>query len=316
MSRLLIAFGLAVALAVPACTTEGPDAGAPATEAQREAAPPADAPAEPSPAPPEAPPQTPPEVAPEAPPEPVAPQGPPALAEDPVGLAQQIVAAEQAIRSDHASPQELADAGHVQQAAYRRLAATPGWRDAVLGAVPAELHGIVAAHVDAQTGLSALTTPQSQLPVWRILPPPPAEELLGHYREAEAAFGVGWEYLAAIHLVETRMGRIRGTSPAGAQGPMQFMPGTWAAYGEGDVNDPRDAILAAGRYLSANGAPGNMDNALFRYNRSNAYVRAITTYAEQMRADPRTYRGYYHWQVYYRTTEGDRLLPEGYDGSR
>jgi hypothetical protein len=58
-----------------------------------------------------------------------------------------------------------------------------------------------------------------------------------------------------------------------------------------------------------------MDRALFAYNRSDSYVRAISTYAAQLRADERLYRGYYHWQVYYRHVDGDRLLPEGYDGT-
>src|SRR3712207_536212 len=69
--------------------------------------------------------------------------------------------------------------------------------------------------------------PKPQPPAWRIVAPAPASELLGHYRAAEAAVGVPWQYLAAIHLVETRMGRIRGVSVAGAQGPMQFLPSTW-----------------------------------------------------------------------------------------
>jgi membrane-bound lytic murein transglycosylase B len=111
------------------------------------------------------------------------------------------------------------------------------------------------------------------------------------------------------------MGRIRGTSVAGARGPMQFMPGTWEQYGEGDIEDPRDAIRAAARYLRASGAPKDMDRALFAYNRSDAYVRAIRTYAELMGQDPRLYRGYYHWQVYYRHVDGDRLLPVGYDNA-
>lgn len=259
-------------------------------------------------------PQPDPSPEPTAAPEP-APADPPAPAGDAAGLASQITDAERTIRSDGATDAELAVAGHLQQAAYRRLAASGEWLDEVLARVPPDLHHSVTAHTQAQARLSALTTPQPRLPAWRIVAPPPADELLAYYREAQAAFGVGWEYLAAIHLVETRMGRIRGTSPAGAQGPMQFMPGTWEAYGEGDINDPRDAILAAGRYLSANGAPARMEAALFRYNRSDAYVHAISAYAAQMRADPRTYRGYYHWQVYYRTTEGDRLLPVGYDGA-
>ena len=117
-----------------------------------------------------------------------------------------------------------------------------------------------------------------------------------------------WEYLAAIHLVETRMGRIKGDSIAGAQGPMQFIPTTWAIYGRGgDITSNRDAIHAAARYLRATGAPADMARALRAYNNSARYVRAVTAYAQQIQADERAYLGYHAWQVYY----GDRLLPPG-----
>ena len=68
---------------------------------------------------------------------------------------------------------------------------------------------------------------------------------------------------------------------------MQFLPATWKAYGMGgDINDPHDAIFGAANYLKANGgAAGRMDNALFRYNNSNRYVRAVTLYAKQIEAD-------------------------------
>jgi membrane-bound lytic murein transglycosylase B len=116
-----------------------------------------------------------------------------------------------------------------------------------------------------------------------------------------------------VHLVETRMGRIRGTSTAGAQGPMQFLPSTWARWGGGgDINDPHDAILAAGRYLQASGAPGDLHRALYAYNHSEHYVRAVTLYAQQIEADPRAYLAYHAWQVYYITPRGDLWLEEGY----
>jgi hypothetical protein len=238
---------------------------------------------------------------------------PPPVAADPVAIAAQIVVAERAVRDRAVTGAELAWTGHLQQRIYRAIAARPEWRNAFLAAVPVDIRASVTANLDATSDLRATVVPGPDLPTaWRIVDPAPLDDLSRFYREAEVEFGVPWSYLASIHLVETRMGRIRGTSVAGAQGPMQFMPGTWAAYGEGDVNSDRDAIRAAARYLKANGAPANMPNALFRYNNSQRYVRAVTAYAEVMRAEPDAYRGYYSWQVYYLTTKGDILLPVGY----
>jgi hypothetical protein len=238
---------------------------------------------------------------------------PPVAASDPDSLALQIVGAERAVRDHNVTGADLAWFGHLQQLTYRRLAARPEWHDIVLGALPAGIRATATANADATADLRATVVPGPDLPTaWRIVDPAPSDDLARYYREAESEFGIPWAYLAAIHLVETRMGRIRGTSVAGAQGPMQFMPATWKAYGEGDVNSDRDAIRAAARYLRANGAPANMAGALFRYNQSQRYVRAVTAYAELMRADPDAYRGYYHWQVYYLTTRGDILLPVGY----
>jgi hypothetical protein len=55
-----------------------------------------------------------------------------------------------------------------------------------------------------------------------------------------------------------------------------------------------------------------MKRALFAYNHSDLYVRAITLYAQVMRDDPQAYFGYYNWDVYYRTTMGDALLYVGW----
>ena len=235
------------------------------------------------------------------------------MATEPVAMAVQLASAERAVRDPNVAGAELAWMGHLQQRIYRTLAARPELRDPVLTALPPSVRAYAAKNLSATADLRSTVVPGPNLPTaWRIVEPAPPDELARYYREAEAEFGVHWSYLAAIHLVETRMGRIRGVSTAGAQGPMQFMPGTWAAYGEGDVNSNRDAIRAAARYLRANRAPADMPNALFRYNNSQPYVRAVTAYAEVMRTEPDAYRGYYHWQVYYLTTRGDILLPVGY----
>lgn len=227
-------------------------------------------------------------------------------------VAEQIVASERHIRSADTPVDQLATWGRIQQSAYRRLVFTEEWQAQVYPLLPAELVDVAKLHVEAGTQLKGLAKPVDKLPSWRIVAPPPSEELRAYYDEVERTFGISWAYIASIHLVESRMGRIRGTSSAGAQGPMQFIPSTWAKYGEGDVNDPHDAILAAGRYLKAAGAPGNMAKALYAYNHSDRYVRAVTIYAEQMLNDGRTYLGYYNWQVYVRTTTGDVLLEVGY----
>ena len=237
------------------------------------------------------------------------PEATPASAAD---LADRLVSAEQAIRDPDTSDDALERWAHVQHAAYRTLATTPDWRQDVLDAVPADLQDAVTANLHAQEELFALTEPRTELPDWRIIAPPPAEELRGYYESAADEFGIDWTYLAAIHLVETKMGRIRGLSSAGAQGPMQFIPPTWEAYGEGDVDDPADAIRAAARYLADHGAPSDMDSAIWAYNHSDRYVAAIKAYADVMQAEPDTYDAYYHWRVHYRLQSGDVVLEEGW----
>ena len=237
----------------------------------------------------------------------------PAPASDPAALAAQLLMVERGLRDPAVSGAQLRHLGHLEQLIFGRLADYPEWREPVLAALDPAVRAVVANGLEAGRQLRTMSGPiPSRLPDWRIVEPAPIEELLGYYREAQQEFGVAWEYLAAIHLVETRMGRIRGLSSAGAQGPMQFMPATWAAYGRGDINDTRDAIHGAARYLKASGAPGNMQRALFAYNRAQAYVNALMAYAEAMRLDPNAYRGYHGWQVYYPTKDGPVHLPAGW----
>jgi soluble lytic murein transglycosylase-like protein len=239
----------------------------------------------------------------------------PRLASDPAHLAGDLVADEQALRDPSSSEVVLLAAARRQQAAYRALGRHPEWDAIARPRIPPSLLYVYDRNVNARRQFTAMVTSNTKdtLPAWRIDPPPPADELLGYYRKAEAATGVGWNYLAAINLVETGLGRIFGVSYAGAQGPMQFLPSTFAAYGHGgDILSPHDSIMAAGRYLAANGFGDDRDHAIFRYNNSNRYVRAVNDYAAVLATDPAAFAGYYRWDVYYRTTAGDVLLPIGY----
>jgi len=238
----------------------------------------------------------------------------PRLASDPARVADDLVADELALRDPSTPEPALIAAARRQQMAYRAIGRHPDWDAITRPRIPAELLATYDLNIDARRQLAAMAPPmRDTLPAWRIVPPAPADELLGDYHEAEAATGVAWNYLAAINLIETRLGSIAGVSTAGAQGPMQFMPETWAAYGQGgDVNAPRDAIMAAGRFLAASGFATNHDRAVFVYNHANQYVRAVSDYAAVIGGDPAAFGGYYLWDVYYYTTAGDVLLPIGY----
>ncbi len=248
--------------------------------------------------------------------------GQPPAAADPPALAQQITAAETAVRDRATPPELIAATARTAQVAYLALVDRPDWDAAVLAAVPAPLQDTARRNVAAARELRAMITRvPTTLPAWRIVEPLAVPQLREHYGEAQQRFGVPWSVLAAVHLVETRMGRIIGLSSAGAQGPMQFLPATWARYGlGGDVWNTRDAILGAANYLAANGAAdgtdARLDNALFRYNNDTRYVRAVRHYAALMHVQERALLGFHAWQVYYHTHLGQVLLPTGYESPR
>ncbi len=223
--------------------------------------------------------------------------------------------AEEAIRNPNLDDAEASQWGQRQQRLYRVLAENPDWGNAVIAAVSDESRFGVEQNWAARQALSSLVKSAKladSLPAWQLREPLPVEELMAYYREAEAQTGIPWSYLAAINLVETRMGRIEGFSTAGATGPMQFLPSTWAECCEGDPTIDRDAIIGAGVYLVLVGGASDIQKALYRYNNSDRYVNAVTAYAEVMAKDELAYRGYHAWQVYFLSSAGLIRMPADY----
>lgn len=93
---------------------------------------------------------------------------------------------------------------------------------------------------------------------------------------AAATCGLPWQILAGIAKVESDFGRNMATSSAGAIGYGQFLPSSWAIWGEGgDPYDYHDALPAMARYLCDFGAPEDLRAALFAYNHADWYVDLV-----------------------------------------
>ncbi|MDH3755693.1 MAG: lytic transglycosylase domain-containing protein [Acidimicrobiia bacterium] len=312
LGRHLIATGLLVAGIAAGCAADRPTIQQAAAQAPEPTATPATDPA--------------PTPTPEPTPSPTPTPGPsfgepapngrraPAVPDDPAEVAALLTAAELTIRGEPTMGLDVADAGHLQQLVYRRWSARLDWDELILPTLPEAIRPAAELHLTARRAFREMPTttgPATELPRWEIIAPASAEDLLAFYQEAAAETGIGWEYLAAINLVETGIGRIDGLSSAGAQGPMQFIDTTWSEIGEGDVNDPRDAIRAAARLLDQRGGPENMAQALFGYNNSDFYVTAVEAYATILRDEPATFAGFYNWEIYFFTERGDVWLPVG-----
>jgi hypothetical protein len=105
--------------------------------------------------------------------------------------------------------------------------------------------------------------------------------------------GLSWTVLAAIGQVESGHGRNVGPSSAGALGPMQFLPSTWAwagvdgdGDGRADIMSPYDAVPAAALYLCRSGAGlggRSLYAAIYSYNHADWYVREVLALAARYR---------------------------------
>ena len=244
----------------------------------------------------------------------------PSVPAQPKAAAALLASVEAALRDPSTAQADLPDLGHQQQVIYRVLSKDAVRSAAVVAALPLRWRSVAERHLAARREFLRMSRGRgpSTLPAWRIIPPEPAEQLISHYKKAEAATGIEWEVLAAVNLVETGMGRIDGVSVANAQGPMQFLPTTWAerGIGEGDIRDPHDAIQAAARYLVRRGGRQDIRKGLWGYNNSDYYGRAVLLYASLIKDDPRAYTGLYHWEIHFNADAGDLWLPVGYNQTR
>jgi peptidoglycan hydrolase CwlO-like protein len=122
----------------------------------------------------------------------------------------------------------------------------------------------------------------------------PRDFRLLYVAAARTCKGLPWSVLAAIGQVETGHGGNTAVSYAGAMGPMQFMPATFATYGVdgdrdgvADINNPADSIFSAANYLCANGGgrgPAALERAIWHYNHAGWYVALVLKIAGQIAA--------------------------------
>jgi hypothetical protein len=117
------------------------------------------------------------------------------------------------------------------------------------------------------------------------------------FQESAADYcpGLSWTVLAAIGQIESADGTNDGPSTAGALGPMQFLPSTWAVWGiDGfgqtgppDIMNPYDAVPSAARLLCADGAGAggsSLSAAIFDYNHATWYVNEVLALAAEYAA--------------------------------
>ena len=229
-----------------------------------------------------------------------------------------IIELEYTIREIDVSSPLLPEISHKQQVLYRFLSQDQNFSDKVISLLPYKYKRIANRHLKARREFLNMSLSRSKpdvLPAWEIIPPEPADKLIAYYKKAQADTGIDWEILAAINLVETGLGRISGRSVANAQGPMQFLETTWNLPGIGmdkDIDNPHDSIQAAARYLVQRGGLENIKKGLWGYNNSEYYGRAVLEYSEILKEDPRSFKGFYYWQIHFNSSKGDIWLPVGY----
>jgi Transglycosylase SLT domain len=188
--------------------------------------------------------------------------------------------------------------GVVNQAVGKKLGLVSNI--AVLMNAPAADIRTLVSQVQAALGASARVVPlvpvaaSTNLPVDTTPPTGRPTNYLQLFQESAAMYcpGLSWTVLAAIGQIESADGQNVGPSTAGALGPMQFLPSTWAVWGiDGfgdtgapDIMNPFDAVPSAARMLCADGAANGgagLRQAIFDYNHADWYVDEVLALAAE-----------------------------------
>ena len=186
--------------------------------------------------------------------------------------------------------------GIVNQAEGKRLGLVRNV--AVLVNAPAANIATLASKVQAALGGNAKVirlvsvSVSTSLPVRTNVSTGKPTSYLQLFQESAAQYcpGLSWTVLAAIGQIESADGQNVGPSTAGALGPMQFLPSTWARWGitgfgdtgKPDIMNPFDAVPSAARLLCADGATDGstgLRQAIFDYNHADWYVNEVLTLA-------------------------------------
>ena len=170
--------------------------------------------------------------------------------------------------------------------------------DASLPTLMATIKSVIGKHGQVVNLVSYGLTTASERPVATNIPAGAPANYLNLFKASAAKYcpGMSWTVLAAIGQIESGDGANNGPSSAGALGPMQFMPATWAEWGINgfgppgapDIMNPLDAVPSAARMLCAAGAgnPATVSNAIFAYNHANWYVAEVLALASEYAKNP------------------------------
>jgi len=162
-----------------------------------------------------------------------------------------------------------------------------------LAALKTQVQAVVGKHGQVVNLVKYTLVTAGNLPVEPHAPAGVPANWIDLFKASAATYcpGLSWTVLAAIAQIESGDGANMGPSSAGAEGPMQFLPSTWAIWGTvgfGQTGAPNiwnayDAVPSAARLLCAAGGGNSatLPGAIFAYNHATWYVNEVLALASE-----------------------------------